>query len=442
MTDSLVLFLLVLRAFYHLCYAFLFCSSKNWWSKEKTKVDVFFLFSKTPSRSLAPVVYTDTTQKPDVPMTGKEELSPVPATPIPIEKEYLAPPRVISPLVTTYRTESVLRTQSERERDRLYQPTPPYYATFMYLWSQNPLTNSEDLINPNMRATQWKYWEDDGAHPPKNWSAMYLPDLNTDRFEPEYELYDSGNKRVIEWQLSLLQKAKMDVAFVSWWGKDHRSDTVFRYIVTDEMNREDTPYPRLRFGLIYEPDLRGDKSAAQIEEDLRYIINQYGNQPAMLKIGGAPVIFAYGLENNDAKKVAKISEVTQKLGIHYVAQVYEGYDDTTVGVNDWIQYAPSNRIDRQKNHSISISPGFMKKGEQAPRLARNANAFTAAVKTMVQAPVRWKLVTTFNEIGEGTGIEPAVPVTSDQAGNAIPDTSRQRIGNEIDILAQQIPARR
>ena len=61
---------------------------------------------------------------------------------------------------------------------------------------------------------------------------------------------------------------------------------------------------------------------------------------------------------------------------------------------------------RQLPWSYSVSPGFWLSGEGV-RLPRDPTAFRNAVKAMVAAKPKLQLVTTFNEWGEGTAVEPA-----------------------------------
>src|SRR4029077_19548860 len=90
----------------------------------------------------------------------------------------------------------------------------------------------------------------------------------------------------------------------------------------------------------------------------------------------------------------------------------------------WHQYGPAVRTDRQGSFSFSISPGFFKAGESSPRLPRDLTAWNAAVCQMVASGTQWQLVTTFNEFGEGTAVEPATEWQSASGYGAYLDTLR------------------
>src|SRR6185437_5353141 len=67
----------------------------------------------------------------------------------------------------------------------------------------------------------------------------------------------------------------------------------------------------------------------------------------------------------------------------------------------------SSAMDSQAHESFSISPGFYKKGEAKPRLARVPDRWVRSVEAMKNSGAPWQLVTTFNEWGEGTAVESA-----------------------------------
>ena len=101
-------------------------------------------------------------------------------------------------------------------------------------------------------------------------------------------------------------------------------------------------------------------------------------------------------------------EATANAGRFYlVLKVFPGYTGCTNQPNSWHQYAPAVATDHQAGFSYSISPGFWRPDESSPRLSRNLTRFSANVAAMKASGEPWQLVTTFNEWGEGTSIEPA-----------------------------------
>ena len=99
-------------------------------------------------------------------------------------------------------------------------------------------------------------------------------------------------------------------------------------------------------------------------------------------------------------------EAGNTVGAYVVLKVFPGFGACASQPDSWHQYSPAVATDQQGTMSYAISPGFWKKGD-AVRLARDLTRWTANAKAMVASGAKWQLVTTFNEWGEGTSVEPA-----------------------------------
>lgn len=316
--------------------------------------------------------------------------------------------------------------------DPSFQPAAPYYATFFYLWSQNPNTDSS-----------WSYWSDNAHTPPDNWFSHYLPDPQPGVFNPSEELYSSNNTAIIYWQLRKLAEARQEVAIASWWGQGHKSDIAFQKIITDIMNRPDNPYPHLRWAMYYEKEGFGDVPLTEIVNDLAYIKATYANQPGYLKINGKPVIFVYNAAHSGstpANDLQRWQSARSQSGFYIVLKVdplNSGADPASM--DGWHEYAPANRSGSKGSYYSFASPGFWLEG-QAQRLPRNLTEFETAVRQMVAANTTWKLTQTWNEWGEGSSVEPAVEVNQVSSGKATIKIGAPLFENKyVDILAVQLP---
>ena len=95
------------------------------------------------------------------------------------------------------------------------------------------------------------------------------------------------------------------------------------------------------------------------------------------------------------------------IGAYLVLKVFGGYRSCLEPAAGWHQYAPAVATDSQAGYSFSISPGFDKAGELAPRLARDPARWNQNIRDMVASNAPFQLVTTMNEWGEGTSVESA-----------------------------------
>ena len=283
-----------------------------------------------------------------------------------------------------------------------FQPTAPFYATFYYPWYGAPAADGG-----------WSYWTGQGNKPPNTWFSHYLPDPLPARFDPSGELYSSHDAGMLFWQFGKMAEAKLEVAISSWWGPGDRTDNNFRYILTDVMKRSGNPYPNLRWALYYELESISDPTAAQIAADLNYIADNYAGQPGFLKIGGKPVIFVYAGAGDGAGMAQRWygAKALAKLPFYVVLKVFMGYKTVSPQPDSWHQYGPAMRSSNQAPYSFTVSPGFwFDSSGTVARLARNLAAFRTAVGQMVKISATWKLVTTWNEWGEGTSVEPGEQV--------------------------------
>lgn len=282
----------------------------------------------------------------------------------------------------------------------------PSLGTFYYPW-----TGGNPQISPN---DTWKYWKDDGHNPPITWASNYLPDFDYG-YNPYNELYSSKSDYTIKKQLILMKRGCIQFVISSWWGRDTYTDKSLDIIfkILSEINSD------IKFTIYYEKEGYGNISKDEIITDINYIKNKYANTPYYLKINGRPVIFVYNAGSLTKQKyireAQKWSDIRNETGIYLILKVFSGYQDVYYLADSWHQYAPAKNFEKQGNYSAFISPGFHKY-HNSPRLAReNFTRFENDVIALKSANVKFKLIETWNEWGEGTGIEPAQKINHDDA---------------------------
>jgi hypothetical protein len=314
-----------------------------------------------------------------------------------------------------------------------FQPSAPYFATFLYPWYRNSATDGS-----------FSYWQDHYRKPPATWYSHYLPDLDPSGFDPKSELYSSLDYGAFKWQVAKMAEARQEVAIVSWFGRGTDQDVALSRYLHDFMKRPDNPYPNLRLALYYEQEGFGDPSVSKLTSDLRYIKSSLADSPYFLRVKGKPVVFVYGNGSDGAATSRRWKRAVANTGnaFYYVLKVYPGYASDPNQPSSWHQYAPAGRFSRYGHRSAFVSPGFWKDvpGETV-RLRRDLGAFSSAVRTMVRARTTWNLVETWNEWGEGTAVEPGTQTRIDAAGRECADRHGTRFGNAyVRALANNLPA--
>jgi hypothetical protein len=177
-----------------------------------------------------------------------------------------------------------------------------------------------------------------------------------------------------------------------------------------------------------------DPSVDQIRSDLDYIDTSYATHPAFLRLGGKPVVFTWGDSADDCTGPARwvsandAFEAASGKRFFIVMKLFSGYKTCAVQPDSWHQYGPAVGYHEHLPFSATVSPGFWLKGTTSPTLARDSARFDSDVVKMNAAAASFKLVTTFNEWGEGTATEPAEEWQS-PSGNGV----------YLDILHDRAP---
>jgi len=105
---------------------------------------------------------------------------------------------------------------------------------------------------------------------------------------------------------------------------------------------------------------------------------------------------------------------------------FSGWNKCPHQPQSWLQYGPAKPYHYGKDHFVNLSPGFWQAKEDTPRWERlTFDQWTTNVHQMTsQRDVTWHLITSFNEAGEGTLIEPCETW----------DTTDTGMGYYLDVL--------
>ncbi len=274
----------------------------------------------------------------------------------------------------------------------------PIRAAFLYPWFPNA-------------------WSQGGVEPFTN-------------FSPSFGRYSSSDAALISRQLSLATEAHIDAFISSWWGRGHHTDRALSALL-DTTAAEDSPNPSMKWGLYYEPEGNSDPSVSELVADLEYLAGSYFDHPAYLHVDGRPVVFVWAESADGAGMVQRWAEAKQRLDedLFVVLKVFSGFEDYADQADSWHQYGPAKAYSDHLPYSATVSPGFWLVGE-SPRLDRDLARFRDDVARMNASGAFWQLVTTWNEWGEGTAIEP-----SDEFGRAYIDVLAANPTTRDDAVA-------
>ena len=213
-------------------------------------------------------------------------------------------------------------------------------------------------------------------------------------FTPTLGYY--GTSAVAAQHVTSMQGAGIQAGIASWWGQGSATDGRIPTLLSVAGS--------FRWTLYYEQEGSSDPSIAQINSDLTYIGAHYASNTSYLRVAGKPVIFVYA-DGGDGCGMADRWKAANTAGFYVVLKVFPGYKLCANQPESWHQYAPAVAADHQAGYSYSISPGFWKRSESSARLVRDTARWSSNVAAMKASGEPWQLITTFNEWGEGTGVE-------------------------------------
>lgn len=218
-------------------------------------------------------------------------------------------------------------------------------------------------------------------------------------YHPDAGHYDSGSLPIVRRHITEMQASAIQAGVASWWGPGSRTDQRFPILLRAAGNTT------FRWTAYYEPEGYANPSSTQIGADLAYLA-RYASRRSWLRRNGKPVLFVYAGADDDCGMADRWAHAPGRASWYLVLKAVPDYRACANQPDDWHQYAPAGR-EARAGRSITISPGFYESSETRPRLARDLIAWRHAVAHMRSAHVRWQLITSFNEWGEGTAIEAA-----------------------------------
>lgn len=243
----------------------------------------------------------------------------------------------------------------------------------------------------------------------------------TDHYHPAASGFDSDNPTDVAHQMAGMRDAGMQAVIASWWGQGQHGEL--------------TRFPILRatashagLGLIpyYEPEGQANQTFMQIQADLAYLAPL-----ATVHIGGKPVIFVYNArgDTSNCATVTKWKTATVGFTSWYVnMKVFGGFAACPDQPSSWHQYGPAERESVHLPWSFNISPGFWHYQETTPRRLRDPAIWAQNVAHMKASGAQWKLVTSWNEWGEATSVEPSASWQSGSGwGTYVDELHRQLV---------------
>mmetsp|Transcript_11454 Transcript_11454/g.24520 ORF Transcript_11454/g.24520 Transcript_11454/m.24520 type:complete len:390 (+) Transcript_11454:300-1469(+) len=327
------------------------------------------------------------------------------------------------------------------------------HAAF-YLWYGNPSIDGKWMHWDHSTLPHWTSAMNERYPPGRSHSP---PDSPHSTFYPRRGLYSSADGGVLREQLRELSQAGVSSVMLSWWGQAGlRIKRDSQGVSTDERIPEVLDAASdANMSVSWHLEPYGGRSARSVRADLRYLHTQYGAHPAIWRQGvrRLPLVFLYDVSmehaENDVEEwkemVAQIrgspedaillSLYHDRRDIDFVSAVgfdgaysYFASDGATEGSTSshW-DYAVHKLRLAGKMFVASVGPGYDDTrirpwNEQSTQGRERGAYYDRMWRAAVKANAAAITITSYNEWGEGTQIEPARPHTT-SSGDTYQDYS-------------------
>ena len=239
----------------------------------------------------------------------------------------------------------------------------------------------------------WQHWDQNGHQPPADLYSSYFPALGP---------YSSSDPAVVERQMSQISAAGINEVIVSWWGRNSREDKRLPLVVATARRHG------LAVGIHLEP--YANRSPASVASDLSYLA-PLGIRDVYVYHPRDFAAAEWASVRGSAPPGLRIFAGTGMVGFAAAG----GFDG--VYTYDFIDYHGGTFVRLcQQAHAMhllcapSVGPGYDgSRAGEAPvlRPRRSGATYDALWRAAIGAGPDVISITSFNEWGESTQIEPA-----------------------------------
>ncbi len=254
-------------------------------------------------------------------------------------------------------------------------------------------------------------WYGSEGGPSKRW-VHWDPDRhNAATNTPELGLYDSNDEAVIRKHITWAKSAGIDGFIASWWGPKGFEDRAMRKLV------EIAEKEKFLVSAYHEQA----RDAAQLADEVAFLVKEYGSSPAWLKVDDKPVIFVYtrvvgGFRPADFAKARGGAVLIMDTfdpgygkaggGLHTYNPAFEALDR----LREAYQSASLACAAHGLVFAATVVPGYDDTVIRKPGGKRDRDKgrfYDASWECALASEPDWILVCSWNEWHEGSEIEPS-----------------------------------
>lgn len=292
-----------------------------------------------------------------------------------------------------------------KRTEATYTKVPRQVLAFYYPWYGTPEFDGS-----------WAHWGQPDFTKKDLPASLHYPVLGP---------YSNHDPKVVREHMRMMKDAGITGVIVSWWGQRDFSDRAMPLILEHCANCG------MKATIYYERVPKPGDPATAVA-DFNYVIEQYGAHRAFLRLGKGPLIVVYGR----AMGQLSLSQWTEVINETEVVAIADGYSPgnamvfdgvhtyNPVGIylnkdleeireqarkssRDWVRLARQHR----KVSVVTVLPGYDDTKIRKPGLKLDrfdGKLYDIVWEEAIAADPDWVFITTFNELHEGSEIEPTL----------------------------------
>ena len=242
-------------------------------------------------------------------------------------------------------------------------------------------------------------------------------------YYPQTGPYASGDENMLYYQLLLMKYSGIDGVMVDWYGVQS-DNTVAKHKSNTEVLAKVVAAVGLKMAIVYEdsPLASAADKVGQARQDMRYLSQTFVNKSYYVRVDNKPLLLVFGpqqlLKAKDwYRTFSVLSTKPMFLCLNGHSERVNSVEYTNAeGEFTWVNPTPDySVVKRFKMYVAGAMPGFhdfYKEGGAgegyATYDAENGELFKRQLNAAKQANMKWLQISTWNDYGEGTTIEPTL----------------------------------
>ena len=243
-------------------------------------------------------------------------------------------------------------------------------------------------------------------------------------YHPLTGAYASGDATILDYQCLLMKYAGLEGVMVDWYGSD-ADNTTARHTSNTEAIFKAIQKAGMKMAIVYEDNTVGSAADAvgKARDDMRYLASHFFGSDHYAKVDGKPLLLVFGPQAlntpKDWYRTFQILETPPALVVlngHIDKANGDGFENA-IGEYLWVNATPDSWYATAKSRFQMVMGGAMPGFKDYYKQGGAGDGYTTyddeggalfdrQLNAAKNAGLQWLQISTWNDYGEGTIIEP------------------------------------